>query len=291
MPQPAEYFPLLMEPGRRPTTSSGSAPNHIPTLRSMSAMRGLLLAEVGDSMVHLDVYGGGSGFQDGQRIAPESNPAASVRKPPQAGPLHSEELALTRDETLLSLDATPARNAAELKSLLGNSCSRLKPGAAVLPPPSPSPHTFSDHEAPVVIALEQAKVRARVEIDIILESDTCVQGSYLKGSVKVHVRKCSTGETPVWLAKGRLRIIGFESISTDDRHTFYQCSTPLSTAANCNMEALFTSSLDKEGFAEAREGLHVFPFAIFLPLDDLCGLARGTLQIQSGVTIRYIAMA
>lgn len=256
----------------------------------MSAMHGLLLAEVGDSMVHMDVYAGGSGFQDGQRIAPESDPAAGTFNSSQAGALRNDELALTRDDTLLSLDAAPARNAAELKSLLGNNCSRLKPGAAVLPPPSPSPHKISAHEGTVKVALEQAKPRARVEIDIILESDTCVQGSYLKGSVKVHVQKNSAGEIPIWLAKGRLRIIGFESINDNDRHTFYQCTTPLSTAT-ANMDALYASSSDEEGFARAKEGVHLFPFTVFLPLDDSCGLARGTLQIQSGVTVRYIVMA
>jgi hypothetical protein len=86
-----------------------------------------------------------------------------------------------------------------------------------------------------------------------------------------------------------VRIIGYECINDDDRHTFYQCTAALSTATST--EALYTSAADEEGYAEAKEGIHVFPFAVLLPLDSSCGIPRGVLHIPSGATVRYIAMA
>ena len=260
-------------PGRRPATVSGiSTTSYIPTLRSMTAIHG----QSAGYMVQLDESAGVGGFHNHEHISSDGQTAA-----------------LSRDDTLLNLDATPARNAAELKSLLGNNYSRLKPGAAVLPPPSPFLQKLMDENeiyGPVSVELEQAKPRARVEVDIVLESDTCVQGNYLKGRVKVHVRQVSKTEPPVWLAQGRVRIIGYEYINDDDRHTFYQCTAPLSTAAS-STETLYISDADEEGYAEAKEGIHVFPFAIWLPLDESCGIARGVVQIPSGATVRYIAMA
>jgi len=265
--------------GRHTTTSRISTSSHIPTLRSMTAMHAL---------------GNGSGYREDQHNASEAVTPGNQSGLVEAGSLRSlpdDELALSRDDTLLDMDASPVRNAAELKSLLGNSSSRLKSGAAVLPPPSLLPHKLTDTtNASVIVALEQAKPRVRVEVDIILESDFCIQGNYLKGRVKVHVCKGSKTEPPVCLAKGRVRIIGYECINGDERHTFYQCTAPLSTAAT-STEALYTSAADEEGYAEVKEGVHVFPFAVWLPLDDSCGIARGVGKIQSGATVRYIAMA
>ena len=277
--------PSIMPPIRRHTIDlETSIPGHVPTQRSLAAMRGLLRAEVGDSMVQMDVYG--TGFEDGQRIAPPpvTNPRCS-----QDRDVASDIGLIHRDDTLLGLDAHPARTAAELKSLLGDNSSRLKPGAAVVPPPSPSMNThgnsISQHGK--VLALEQAKSRVRVQVDIILETDTCVQGSILSGKVQVHVRETFRTEPPVWLGKARVRIIGFEYINENDRHTFYQCTTSLAT----DTASLYTSAADDEGFAEAREGSHCFPFAIQLPRDDSCGVPMGVIQSHSGATVRYIAMA
>ena len=277
---------MSVAPSRRLTTASRIGTSYVPTLRSMT---GLLLADLGGSTGQID---GGFRLGDGQHIASEpTGHQSDLVQPAILHSLPSNELALNRDDTLLSLDATPARNAAELKSLLGNNHSRLRPGAAVLPPPSPLPHKLANTSGTsATIALEQAKPRARVEVDIILESDTCVQGNYLKGRVKVHVRTGLKTEPPVWLAKGKVRIIGYECINDNDRQTFYQCTAPLSTATTPT-DTLYTSGPDDEGYSEAKEGVHVFPFAVWLPLDDSCGIARGVVQIQSGATVRYIAMA
>jgi hypothetical protein len=77
-------LPFIDRSGTLPNTSDAAAypsnqfanssdiatSNWLPSLRSISSMRGLLLAEMGDSMVELDVYAqpGGSGYRVGQRI-------------------------------------------------------------------------------------------------------------------------------------------------------------------------------------------------------------------------------
>lgn len=280
-----QFFPPILPPIRRHSAAPDIGTlGHIPTQRSLAAMRGLLLAEVGDSMVQLDVYG--TGFQNGQRIAP---PPGGTSSHSQAEATLSDSELLNHDDTLLTLDSNPARNAAELKSLLGNTSSRLKPGAAVISPPSPSIHRSGNMSLYTgkTVALEQAKTRVRVEVDIILETNTCVQGSYVKGRVRVHVRETLKTEPPIWLGKGRVRIIGFECINENDRHTFYQCTTALSTDSG----SLYTSPMDDEGFSEAKEGTHVFPFVIRLPVDDSCGTPRGIIRSHSGATVQYIAMA
>lgn len=286
---------LAVAPVRRLTIASEiRTASYVPSLRSMAAMRGLLPAEVSDSMVHMEANTSCSSLQDGQHATSESITPVNGSRLAQAatlGSLPGNALPLSRDDTLLSLDTAPARNAAELKSLLGNNSSRLKPGASVLPPPSPLPHTSMNvSNMTVTVALEQAKPRARVEVEIILDSDTCVQGNYMKGRVKLCVRPGSKTEPPVWLAKGRVRIIGYECINDEDRHTFYQCTAPLSIPTT-STEALYISAADEEGYAEAKEGVHVFPFSVWLPLDDSCGIARGVGQTPSGAKVLYIAMA
>src|SRR5882762_8363061 len=100
--------------GRHTTTSRISTSSHIPTLRSMTAMHAL---------------GNGSGYREDQHNASEAVTPGNQSGLVEAGSLRSlpdDELALSRDDTLLDMDASPVRNAAELKSLLGNSSSRLK---------------------------------------------------------------------------------------------------------------------------------------------------------------------
>jgi hypothetical protein len=270
--------------GERHNTDGIPPKTHL-TVRSMAAMQGLLLAEVGDAMVELDVTSGnGSGFREGQRIALESMTpgGGSITKRVQNNP--PEQSSLSRHGTLLTVGGAPGRNAAELKFLLGNSSSRLKPGAAVLPP-SGLARPFCAEP----VFLEQAKPRARVEVDMTLESNVCVQGGYLKGHVKVHVRERSKKESPILLSEGKVRIVGFEFIPNgDDRYTFYHCAAPLSSIAT-SPARLYFGNTDEEGFSEVREGTHFIPFAMHLPLEGECN-AKGILHSPSGVKVRYIAM-
>ncbi|RDX50472.1 hypothetical protein OH76DRAFT_1482249 [Lentinus brumalis] len=194
----------------------------------------------------------------------------------------------SRHDSLFSFGVSSSRNAAELKSLLGNSSSRLKPGATVL----------SMHDSVLdkrerrrhAVSLEQAKHRARVEVDIVLESDCLIEGGYMRGSVKLRVRRRQKKEAPVLLAEGRVRVIGFECIPGEsERHTFYQRASPLSAITDA-YTGVYDSPPDAEGFSRAMEGVHVLPFAMQLPIDDAFGSAKGAATVPSGVTIRYIAM-
>lgn len=277
---------------RHQSADSGlPATNSHPTLRSMTAMHGLLLAESGDGMVELDPYAqDGSGFREGQRIAvTHGGRSRSSRLGGSHDDSSTEGSSLSRQGTLLSFGTSAGRTAAELKSLLGNANSRLKNGATVLPPPGQPANVSKDAQDTVV--LEQAKTHARVEIDIVLESHAGIQGNYFKGLIKVRVRKQSKKEAPVLLGTGKLRIIGFECIpNEEDQHTFYQCAAPL-TDITQSSQKLYSSTPDDEGFCQAREGVHVLPFSIFLPITGATGKPKGALHLNSGVTVRYIVIA
>ncbi|KAG2156636.1 uncharacterized protein EDB93DRAFT_1326348 [Suillus bovinus] len=286
---------------KRVPPSSANADSHmaVPALRSMSAMRGLLLAEVGDSMVEFDVYGrpGESGYRVGQRIATESlMPPGSSKfsSPPRKvlsapGPIVGSMASLTTSATLFDV----TQSGPETKVVLGNSNSGLEPGAIVYPHPASrnadSSGDIGTDFKPVMLA--KARWKSRVEVDIILQNHTCVQGSYLKGTVKIHIKKGSKKDAPLLFSQGKVRVVGFECIpQKDNKCTFYKYSALLSEIAP-SWKGLFKSLPDDDGWAEAQEGVHVFPFAMLLPLDSGCGMPKGAFNIDSGVAIKYIAMA
>lgn len=202
---------------------------------------------------------------------------------------HGHGGVLPRDVTLLSFGGSHARSAAELKSLLGNSNARLKAGSVIVPDhmrSSTDKKTQKEH----AVAFEQAKSRARVEVDIVLESNVCVQGGYLRGHIKVRVRRQSKKEGVTLLSEGKLRVIGYEALaSEDEHHTFYQCAAPLSAVTDASQN-LYASGADVDGFSPAIEGLHVLPFAFKLPADNFFGTPKGVLNLSAGVSVKYIAM-
>lgn len=265
------YAPI--SPSRRPTFSGISVTSHVPTLSSMAP-----------SSIYHQEYGTQMDDADDQWYLA------------QAGALYGQpgaDSALTHSDTLLTPEMiSTTKDTAGLDSLLGNSYSRLKSGASVRLS-HPRVHTSTRTHTPLMavanIPLEQAKNYARVELDMILANNTCVQGSSIRGQIKVCVRKDAKGEGPVWLAKGKMRIIGFECINNEDRHTFLQYTVPL-TSITPSTDLMYDSSPDKEGYARAKEGVHTLPFALSLPLDDSYGIPRGVLRIQSKVVVRYIAM-
>ncbi|KAG2367786.1 hypothetical protein BDR07DRAFT_1469433 [Suillus spraguei] len=257
-------------------------------------MRGLLLAEVGDSMVEFDVYGkpGESGYRVGQRIATESLVPRGSSKLPHL-PERSSPFQPSTSATLFDADITQAtQSGTEIKTLLGNSNSRLKPGVTVHPHPALR-NTDSNGDLGTdfkPIALEKARWRSRVEVDIILENHICVQGSYLKGTANIHIKKGSKKDAPLLLSQGKVRVVGFECIpQKDSKCTFYKYSALLSEIAP-SWKGLFKSLPDDDGWAEVQEGVYVFPFAMLLPSDGGCGIAKGVLSINSGVAIKYVAM-
>ncbi|KAG6868869.1 hypothetical protein C0993_008617 [Termitomyces sp. T159_Od127] len=207
--------------------------------------------------------------------------AATMRDPTSsAGPPVEESQALSRHGTLLSANAPLRRNAAELSSILGDSTSRLRPGAIVLP--LPGQH---DQER---TSLEQAKTRPRVKVDIILNSYTYVQGGYLQGYVNIKIFECARTEVPVMISGGKVRVIGYESISNQlDKYPFYRCSSPLETVTRFSGE-YHDLYRDSEGFAQAIEGEYMLPFSMYLPMSADHGTPKGSIQAE--VTVRYIAM-
>ncbi|KAI0361348.1 hypothetical protein OH77DRAFT_419028 [Trametes cingulata] len=195
----------------------------------------------------------------------------------------------SRHDSLFSFGASSSRNAAELKSFLGNSSSRLRPGATVLPLQADVLGKGGATRTNAV-SLEQAKPRARVEVDIVLENDCCIEGGYLRGVVKLRIRKRHRKEGHVLIADGKVRVIGFESIPGEpDRHAFYQRASPLSAVTDA-YGRVYDSQPDPEGFSRAMEGVHILPFAMHLPSDGELGSPTGAPCLRNGVSIRYIAL-
>lgn len=256
------------------------------SLGSIAAMESLLQTETGEYMVDLKHFQGVSSSRDGRRTALETVTQGDSPQHERQVPLAiSEQAALSRHGTLLSLGGTPGRNAAELKYILGGSKSRLKPGAALLPTPG---QILQDEQR---TAFEQAKSRVRVEVDIILNSNTYVQGGYIQGHVKIRIHKSMKEESHTLISGGKVRVIGFECISNEhDRYPFYQCSSPLSNVTTAS-KSLYGSPADEEGFARAVEGEHMLPFSMYLPLSADYGVPKGAIPTQSGLAVRYIAMA
>ncbi|KAG8947872.1 hypothetical protein FRC04_010230 [Tulasnella sp. 424] len=286
-------------------------------MRSSKGMQGLLDAELGGSMVEFDPYsqsgGGASVFKTGHQIGLTPNlPSTAPTRTRQRAATHSGA-SLARSGTLFSNDASASRKSAELKTLLGGSSHKLPSKATIPPPSSGKPNgqkrkprrSASTNDISDVVALEKAKSKARVEVDIELESETVVEGGYLRGKMEVTIRKPGKNESPIWIGGGKMRIVGFEGevvfiafekyakVRTtlglphnDTRYTFYQCTEVLSSITSASHH-LFASSPDEEGFCRAREGTHVLPFAMKIPIS---GTAKGALQTKSGAMVRYIAM-
>ncbi|KAL4267987.1 Arrestin C-terminal-like domain-containing protein [Pleurotus pulmonarius] len=257
------------------------------TLHSQSAItRTIGRAAIGDTLVEFGMDESGSTtFMDGQRIGALS-PGGSSGEALGKCTTNSgvSEAALSRHGTLLSTGAPSGRNAAELNCLLGDSSAKLRAGALLLPQPGLGEVTRHD-----LTALEQAKPRARVEVDIILESDTCVEGTALAGRILVNIRNRLSKESAIMIGGGKLRLIGFESISNEHtRHMFYQCGSPISVISK-GSDAMYGSKLDQEGFGLAREGNYILPFSLPVPLDGEFGKPKGPYT-NSGVAVRYIAM-
>ncbi|KAI0045197.1 hypothetical protein FA95DRAFT_1583446 [Auriscalpium vulgare] len=197
----------------------------------------------------------------------------------------------------MSTGASPARKAAELKSLLGNANAKLKPGAAVLPlgktPVARQKSGRWMRNKANSVTLERAKSRARVEVDFVLSSDTFVQGQSLSGHLTLRVRKCAKKESPVLLADAKVRVVGFECIPDEDaRHVFYQHTRMLEEASYAS-EQIYgdgPDDTDSEGYRRGREGVHNLPFEMDLPVNPDGDNAKGDVELHGGAAVRYIVM-
>ncbi|KAJ6503370.1 hypothetical protein C8R47DRAFT_968869, partial [Mycena vitilis] len=207
----------------------------------------------------------------------------------------SQEAFLTRHGTLLSAGATTLKRTVELKSLLGNVNSRLPPGAQILRQPhgqgiwsqTSSLNCLVNSPLEESTSLEQAKSRARVEIDVVPYSNICVEGGIFKGFIKLRIRPRMSKESAVSISDGKLRIIGFETVE-GDYHEFFQYSAAISTVAISPLR-MYVSPPDSEGFCEAQEGVHKLEFEMPLPLGGV-RRSKGPFYGQSGIAVRYIAL-
>ncbi|KZT30910.1 hypothetical protein NEOLEDRAFT_45328 [Neolentinus lepideus HHB14362 ss-1] len=252
-------------------------------LRSIRGMQGLLLAEVGASTVEFDIHSDGPAFKEGHLIAPQILTPGGGTRVQRSRHMSLNEGRLNRQPTLLSVGCSSARNATELKALLGNSSTKLKAKAKILPPHGSAGEMRR-------ISLEQAKSRARVELDLVLSNNTCVQGGVLKGQVNLRIRKRLKKEAGLRLSDAKLRVVGFEGIPNGGaRHVFYQHTAPLE-AVSATLASIYASPPDLQGYAEVKEGTHHIPFAMELPTENSYGHAKGILTLPSGVVVRYIVM-
>ncbi|EEB87553.1 hypothetical protein MPER_15057, partial [Moniliophthora perniciosa FA553] len=189
---------------------------------------------------------------------------------------------LARHGTLFTNGASTAKSAAELDVALGNAHARLKPGASLLP--------TSDLLDSPTTQLEQAKPRPRIQVDLILERLVFTLGGYLNGVVKIRIKSRAKDQGIILVSGGKLRVLGFESIQNEShRHLFYQQSSSLAQVAPVSMD-LFESTPDHEGFCKVKEGIHAFPFSMFLPVQGQFGDAKGVMPLNCGASVRYVVM-
>lgn len=237
-------------------------------------------------------YEYGTGFGPSALAAPQAHP---IPEPVTQNRLTfgiSASLSMDRQPTLFTKDASPQRKAAELNNVLGNPSGRLDSKARVISSHvGKSKRSNSAPSSPVVF-LEQAKPRARVELDLFLDSGSCVEGGYIKGKVILNIRVANKKEGPLYLGEGKVRVVGFEAIPQNEaRYTFYHCGAPFNKVSPfCHM--LYTSPPDDEGFCRAREEDQSIPFAMRLPQRrSEFPVAKGVYNSRvNGSSIRYIAM-
>ena len=240
------------------------------------------MAETGGGMVALDVFNGTTGFKEG---FPISQDTLSPRRPRLRPRFHSFDGRSPADYrgTFSNHAITPAATSKELKAILGNVHSKLKSGASISS--SLAGETIGANER---LVLEQTKPYALTEVDIALESNTCVQGSSLQGALVVNVLQHPRGY-PVQITEPKLRLVGYEHVpSIDERHIFYQESRPISSLSS-SWNPLFDSGFDDGGFARTKTGLYIIPFSFFLPVSGTSGDSKGVFS-TSTASVRYVAM-
>ena len=291
-----------MERGLRHTTGGSSTRPSIIAMRSSKGMAGMLLAEAGASMVEIDKHPPmhNSCFREGKAI--EHGSITPIGQRSEALPTFTSgsrdsalpeirhrrdgslDPGLSRQGTLLSVQASPERRAEELKRLLGNSSAKVKSGAIIC-----SGQT-KNKKSPNAVAFEQGKSRSRVSLDLTLENNVVVENGCLAGCVQVRVslpKGCDT----LSIGAGKIRIVGFEMLlSNEHRCIFYQVAMPL---ANVSSEygSLFLSDLDKQGFGAVKEGSYSIPFSLKLPVITSGGKPKGVVSSKCGAIIKYITIA
>lgn len=231
---------------------------------------------------------------------------------------------LERNGTLLNPTANPARRSRDLHRLLGNS-SRKAPATAASESDRSSrasspvkgaggtlhrTNTMSTTVDDSPAVLEKGRPnKARVDIDLLLESDLVVEGGMLRGRIELQIKKQNDGEGAVLMAHPKVRVVGFEELTGDDtRHIFYHHATIVDgdkhpggsqpfvlhgspTLSSPEAEgraplACFASQPDHEGYSVGREGSHSIPFSLEMPIGKG---AKGSYRGKNAV-VRYIVI-
>jgi len=196
-----------------------------------------------------------------------------------------EKERLSRNTTIIDLGSTPRRSAAELKIVLGSDYKPSDFGPALL-----SVTGLPSVTVQRTNCLDKGKFRTRVQLDIVLDCQTRVQGGYLQGHINVQAQRRAKKDPPIQISDGKIRVIGYERLSNkQDCNPFYHCSSHFSVAAPASRH-LYESRGDVQGFSPVKEGDHSLPFSMYLPLDARYGVPKGALPSQSSPAIRYIAM-
>ncbi|KAJ9125572.1 hypothetical protein QFC22_000534 [Naganishia vaughanmartiniae] len=206
---------------------------------------------------------------------------------PRKRALSEGEVQLNRQGTLLTPHATDKRASAELGIMLGSGRLKIQKGKLLPQGELPIEEKLAKLDQ---VKLEAKKGRkARVEVDVILESDVMVEGGQLRGRLEVRIRKSRKGES-LWIGAGKVRVCGYEEhAQTDTRHIFYHYphQLPLFSRYDDSQHPLFASPTNEEGYRLAREGFHVIPFSVRLPLN---GGAKGGWVGSRTTGVKYVVV-
>lgn len=211
---------------------------------------------------------------------------------------------LDRAGTLLSGTAHPHLRSQELSRVLGGKA-RVSPAAGRASMASVPLSGGGAYRPDVQGHLEHDRGKMRVKLDVRLESDLVVEGGRLVGSLVLKIPKESDKRGLIRLSQPKVRVVGFEELlGQETRHLFYHQATVV-TGEEDNFylhgspsmspgpramptgSALYASAMDDEGFFAAREGEHVIPFSLEVPV------GKGAKGVYYGkhASIRYIAIA
>jgi hypothetical protein len=185
---------------------------------------------------------------------------------------------------LLTIGSPSEQQGAELKRLLGNTNSRIRSGPSI--PPQTCGSVIGDR-----VVLEQSRARSRVDVDVILDSDSYVQGAYMKGFVKVLVRRQARKDSRLLLASPKLRVVGYEcGPHPVQPHMFYYCDNFLKDITEVT-QAAYLVQPEASVFVPAKAGIHTIPFALLLPMGNNNGILKAPISMQNGICIKYIVIA
>ena len=131
--------------------------------------------------------------------------------------------------------------------------------------------------------------RARVHLDLLLESDTCVQEGYLSGNLIVNIRKNRAKVKSLCSRMASCGSLELNALHKRSRAMFYECTSHLSFLTR-HIDEMHRSG-PGEGFMLANDGQFTFPFTFYLDPARSKGLPKGWFLPQPRASLRVIVMA